>query len=192
MAKKKNHYVDNEKLLEEILLYKEEVKQAKERGEEKRPQMNNYLGGAIFEIANRFSRRPNFINYTYRDDMVEDAVENCIRYICNFDPEKSRNPFAYITQISYYAFLRRINKEKKQAMIRAKCMEEAAAHGMFDPKNHKNFKGEVDPQKAFMEHMHISISDYEAHLEEKKKKAEKEKKKKNPDGPSLEDYMEKE
>ena len=78
------------------------------------PQISNYLGECILKIANHLSYRPNFINYTYREEMISDGIENCLQYIDKFDPAKSKNPFAYFTQIIYYAFIRRITKEKKQ------------------------------------------------------------------------------
>ena len=71
---------------------------------------------SVFKIANGLSYRPNFINYTYRQEMISDGIENCLQYIHNFDPEKSKNPFAYFTQIIYYAFIRRIQKEKNNLM----------------------------------------------------------------------------
>ncbi len=67
--------------------------------------------------------RPNFINYAFKDDMISDGIENCLHYIHNFNPEKSTNPFAYFTQIIYYAFIRRIQKEKKQLYIKFKSMQ---------------------------------------------------------------------
>ena len=78
-----------------------------------KPPVTNYIGECFLKIANGLSYRPNFINYTYRSEMVSDGIENCLQYIHNFDPEKSKNPFAYFTQIIYYAFLRRIQKEKE-------------------------------------------------------------------------------
>ena len=59
----------------------------------------------------------------FRDDMISDGIENCVQYIHNFDPAKSKNPFAYFTQIIHYAFLRRIQKEKKQLDIKTKIIE---------------------------------------------------------------------
>ena len=76
-----------------------------------------------YKIATHLSYRPNFINYTYREEMIGDGIENCIQYAKNFDPEKSKNPFAYFTQIIYYAFLRRISKEKKQQSIKQKMID---------------------------------------------------------------------
>ena len=123
MAKKKTiHYVDNKKFLEAIIERKQSVREAEELGETK-PQVSNYLGECILKIANHLSYRPNFINYTYRDEMISDGIENSLMYIDNFDPEKSRNPFAYFTQIIYFAFVRRITKEKKQQKIKDKLLK---------------------------------------------------------------------
>ena len=83
----------------------------------------NYLGSCFLKIATHLSYKPNFVNYMFRDDMISDGIENCVQYIHNFDPEKSRNPFAYFTQIIHYAFLRRIQKEKKQLDIKTKIIE---------------------------------------------------------------------
>ena len=91
--KKKQHYVDNAEFLNQIIKYKRKVKEAEESGKAK-PRVNNYIGGCFLKIATHLSYRPNFINYMYKDDMVCDGIENCIQYIDNFDPEKSRNPFA--------------------------------------------------------------------------------------------------
>tara|TARA_B110000902_G_scaffold65239_1_gene77543 strand:+ start:1474 stop:2085 length:612 start_codon:yes stop_codon:yes gene_type:complete len=121
--KKKNaHYIDNKEFLKAMQEWKTKCIEAEEAGEE-RPQVTNYIGGCFLKIANGLSYRPNFINYTYRSEMVSDGIENCLQYIHNFDPEKSKNPFAYFTQIIYYAFLRRIQKEKKQTHIKNKMIE---------------------------------------------------------------------
>ncbi len=102
-----------------------------------KPQVTEYIGECFLLIAERLSTRPNFINYPYRDEMIGDAIENCLMYAANFDPEKSKNPFAYFTQITYFAFLRRIKKEKDQDKIKYKLMEAADAKGelaaMLDP-----------------------------------------------------------
>ena len=84
-----------------------------------------YLGDCFSKIATHLSYKPNFVNYMFREDMICDGVENCIQYILNFDPEKSSNPFAYFTQIIYYAFLRRIQKEKRQLEIKSKILEKS-------------------------------------------------------------------
>ena len=101
---------------------RKEVDIAKLKGLDK-PRVNNYIGGCFLKIATHLSYKPNFINYMYKDDMICDGIENCIQYIDNFNPEKSRNPFAYFTQIVYFAFLRRIAKEKRQMDIKEKIIE---------------------------------------------------------------------
>jgi len=130
VKQKKQHYVDNKQFLEAIIKYKEEVDLAEKNGDPK-PRVNNYIGGCFLKIATHLSYRPNFINYMYKDDMVCDGIENCIQYIDNFDPAKSRNPFAYFTQIVYYAFLRRIAKEKRQMDIKDKILEKSGYEHVF-------------------------------------------------------------
>ena len=129
-TKKKEHYVNNADFLAAIVKYKEKVKHAEENGLPK-PRVNNYIGGWFLKIATHLSYRPNFINYMYKDDMVCDGIENCIQYIDNFDPAKSKNPFAYFTQIVYYAFLRRIAKEKRQMDIKDKILEKSGYDHVF-------------------------------------------------------------
>ena len=120
--KKSEHYVDNKKLYAEMVEYLNSVKEAEESGADK-PRIPEYIGECLLKISNRLSTRPNFINYTYRDEMISDGIENCVNYIGNFNPEKSTNPFAYFTQIIYFAFLRRIQREKKQLYIKHKSLE---------------------------------------------------------------------
>ena len=124
MARKKQHYVDNEKFLEVMTEYRNAFLDGKENGEEQKPMIPDYAGECFLKIAERLSHRPNFINYAFREEMVSDGIENCVMYASNFDHEKSSNPFAYFTQITYYAFLRRIEKEKKQLYIKYKTMDE--------------------------------------------------------------------
>ena len=114
MAKKKSiHYVDNKKFLQAMIDWRESWPD-----EENIPPVTNYIGECFLKIATHLSYKPNFINYTYREDMISDGIENCLQYVKNFNPEKSKNPFAYFTQITYYAFLRIIHKEKKQVYIK--------------------------------------------------------------------------
>ena len=126
MAKRKKvakaHYVDNAKFLEEMIEYKKQYQISKDNDEEL-PIISEYLGSVFLKIAQRLSFRPNFINYAFKNDMISDGIENCLHYIHNFNPEKSSNPFAYFTQIIYYAFIRRIQKEKKQLYIKYKSMQ---------------------------------------------------------------------
>lgn len=129
MAKK--HYVNNEKFLEQMKEFREGVKKAKEFGAQ-RPRVPEYIGECIFKIASHLARKPNFANYTFKDDMISDGVENCLLYIDNFDPDKSSNPFAYFTQIIYFAFLRRIQKEKKQLYVKYKTMENEVINSLIE------------------------------------------------------------
>ena len=122
VKKKSEHYVNNKELLEALIVYRGKVAHAKENDLPK-PRITNYLGECFLKIATHLSYKPNFVNYMFRDDMISDGIENCVQYIHNFDPEKSRNPFAYFTQIIHYAFLRRIQKEKKQLDIKNKIIE---------------------------------------------------------------------
>ena len=120
--KKSEHYVNNKELLEALIVYRAKVAHAKENYLPK-PRITNYLGECFLKIATHLSYKPNFVNYMFRDDMISDGIENCVQYIHNFDPAKSKNPFAYFTQIIHYAFLRRIQKEKKQLDIKTKIIE---------------------------------------------------------------------
>jgi len=126
MAKRKKvakaHYVDNALFLEAMIEYKMQWQTSKDN-EEELPIISEYLGSVFLKIAQRLSFRPNFINYAFKNDMISDGIENCLHYIHNFNPEKSSNPFAYFTQIIYYAFIRRIQKEKKQLYIKYKSMQ---------------------------------------------------------------------
>jgi hypothetical protein len=137
--KKSEHYVNNKELLEAMINYRTGVERSylktfnkdltefpkQERGKqwEGKPTIPNYLGECFLKIATHLSYKPNFVNYMFREDMISDGIENCVQYIHNFDPERSKNPFAYFTQIIHYAFLRRIQKEKKQLDIKNKIIE---------------------------------------------------------------------
>jgi hypothetical protein len=177
-----NHYVDNKKLLEEITIYRNKVQAAKKDGTTK-PLIPEYIGKCMLMIASRLSMKPNFINYSYREEMISDGIENCISYIDNFDPARSNNPFAYFTQIIYFAFLRRIQKEKKQLYIKHKTMENSLIMNTLVE------QGEMDDQDfipAYMDTDNDSISEFikafEDTLDKKKIKRKK----------GLENFMEEE
>jgi len=129
--KKSEHYVNNKDFLAALEQYAIDVERAKEKGNPK-PQIPRYIGECFLKIANHLSYKPNFVNYMFKDDMICDGIENCVRYIHNFNPEKSKNPFAYFTQIIYYAFLRRIQQEKKQLEIKNKILEKTNFDEVFD------------------------------------------------------------
>ena len=126
----KEHYVNNKEFLAAMIEYKKSVAEA-EKKKKTKPPVTDYIGGCFLKIANHLSYRPNFINYTFRDDMISDGIENCLQYLDNFNPEKSNNPFAYFTQIVYYAFLRRIAKEKRQMDIKDKILEKSGYDHVF-------------------------------------------------------------
>ena len=121
MKKKTEHYVDNKQFLQAMIEYRKVCDEAEQNNQEI-PPVTNYIGECFLKIANHLSYRPNFINYTYKEEMISDGIENCLQYVKNFNPEKSNNPFAYFTQIIYYAFIRRIQKEKKQQVIKRKLI----------------------------------------------------------------------
>ena len=128
--KRSEHYVNNKEFLTAIIAYKDMIALAEARGEAK-PVIPRYIGECFLKIANHLSFKPNFVNYMFKDDMVCDGIENCVQYINNFNPEKSKNPFAYFTQIIHYAFLRRIQKEKKQLEIKSKILERSGYDEVF-------------------------------------------------------------
>jgi len=121
--KKKNpaHYVDNEDFYDALCVWKDKIIEAEECGEP-RPPVCDFIGECFLKMAEGLSHRACFINYDFREEMVGDAIENCILYAHNFKKE-GKNPFAYFTQMMYYAFLRRIQKEKKQLDIKTKIIE---------------------------------------------------------------------
>jgi len=125
------HYINNEDFLKALVDYKTKCEDAKAQGKGK-PTIPNYIGECFIKIAEGLSHKPNFINYTYRDEMMADGIENCLMYFENFDPSKSKNPFAYFTQVIYYAFLRRIQKEKKQLYVKYKATEQMGILDEFE------------------------------------------------------------
>ena len=116
--------MNNKEFTAAIIAHNKACEEALDSGEDK-PRVSEYIGECIYKIATRLSTKPNFINYSYRDEMICDGIENCLQYINNFNGEKSQNAFAYVTQIIYFAFLRRIHKEKKQAAIKQRSITQA-------------------------------------------------------------------
>ena len=136
MAKRKRseHYVNNKEFLAALIRYREDREIAEIQGKP-RPVIPRYIGECFLKIANHLSFKPNFVNYMFKEDMISDGIENCVQYIHNFNPEKSQNPFAYFTQIIHYAFLRRIQREKKQLEIKNKIIEKSGYSEVFDDNN---------------------------------------------------------
>jgi hypothetical protein len=182
MAKRKKvakaHYVDNAKFLEEMIEYKRQYHISKSNDEEL-PIISEYLGSVFLKIAQRLSFRPNFINYAFKNDMISDGIENCLHYIHNFNPDKSSNPFAYFTQIIYYAFIRRIQKEKKQLYIKYKSMQnyeispEYVEYMNYD----EDFKTTTDFKNS---DFRVVVDEFVHNFEETKKKKAAVKKKVEP------------
>lgn len=166
MSKESKHYVKNADFLEALIKYREACEKAKESNQEE-PPIPNYIGECFFKIAEHLSRKPNFISYSFRDEMISDGIENCLMYFRNFNPEKSKNPFAYFTQIIYYAFLRRITKEKKQLYVKYKATEQM---GIIE-------EHEVLPDGSLKPfELYDNIAEFIQNFEESKKKKQEKKK----------------
>jgi len=160
MAAKSNHYINNSDFLAALIEYRDACRLAKEN-DGKDPKIPNYIGECFYKIAQHLSRKPNFVSYSFRDEMISDGIENCLMYFRNFNPDKSKNPFAYFTQITYYAFLRRIMKEKKQLYVKYKATEQ---FGMID----EGFEDQDGNYKKF--ELYENISEFIQNFEDSKKK----------------------
>ena len=180
--KEKPHYVNNKQFSQAVCEYVEKVNIAKESGDPI-PIVPDYIAECFLKIAEGLSHKANFIRYTYREEMVMDAVENNLKAILNYDISKATrtgnpNAFSYFTQITYYAFLRRIQKEKKQHDIKMKFIErggyEEFLHfgddGEYIPDQEMTF---MDDLRTRMDHVHQQDS----LLKEFKKKEKEEQKK---------------
>ena len=164
MATKQKHYINNADFLQALIDYKAAQKDAK-KNKLPPPPIPNYIGECFMKIAEGLSHKPNFINYTYRDEMMSDGIENCLMYFDNFDPNKSKNPFAYFTQIIYYAFLRRIGKEKKQLYVKYKATEQM---GILDEFEMMEFEDGTSRQFELYDNIAEFIENYEEAKENKK------------------------
>ena len=129
--KRSEHYVNNKEFLAALIRYREDVEIAQIQNKPK-PVIPRYIGDCFLKIANHLSFKPNFVNYMFKEDMISDGIENCVQYLHNFNPEKSQNPFAYFTQIIHYAFLRRIQKEKRQLEVKNKILERTGFEQVFE------------------------------------------------------------
>ena len=170
-----NHYIDNKEFYNAMVEWKKLVVEADNSGDPK-PPVTDYIGECFFKIATHLSYRPNFINYPFRDEMIGDGIENCLMYCSNFDPDKSKNPFSYFTQIIYYAFLRRIQKEKKQTYIKYKMTEIHDRDGTFKQllRNNSHSMEEWDsnsnPDDLLKNHFNLTDTDIEKFEPKKKRK----------------------
>lgn len=157
-------YVDNKLFFEHMTKLRQDRLKAEEAGDPP-PKINDYIGKCIYDIANRYSMRPNFINYPFRDEMVADGIENAIKAMNNFDPAKSANPFAYFTQIIFYAFLRRIAKEKKYLYIKQKAFTSLAILGEVYAGAGADISNQTSGSTEYMDNF---VEEYEAAEERKK------------------------
>jgi hypothetical protein len=161
---KQKHYINNEDFLKALVDYKTRCQEAESNGKPK-PNIPNYIGECFMKIAEGLSHKPNFINYTYRDEMISDGIENCLMYFENFDPSKSKNPFAYFTQVIYFAFLRRIQKEKKQLYVKYKATE---MYGVLDEFELLESEDGVTKQFELYDNISEFIENYEDAKQAKK------------------------
>ena len=171
--KNKNHYIDNKLFFQEMVNWKKKVNEAQEQGDSV-PPVSDYIGMCFYEIAQNLAKKPNFVNYPFKEDMIGDGIENCLMYCSNFDPDKSNNPFSYFTQIIYYAFLRKIAKEKKQNYIKYKYLKSLDTKGEFS---------EILKAMGFSEDEAEHLEEMDKKLAPKKRKKTKKRKK------NLEDLM---
>jgi hypothetical protein len=169
---KQKEYVNNQDFLDALIKYKQDVATALNENMPE-PPIPNYIGECFMKIAEGLSHRPNFINYPHREDMIGDGIENCIMYFRNFNPERSKNAFAYFTQIIWYAFLRKIGKEKKQLYIRYKATQQ---FGILDEFEMMEFDDGTTKQFEMYENLSEFIENYEDKQKEKKVKVKEEKK----------------
>jgi hypothetical protein len=165
MTKKSNHYINNADFLKALIDYKAACDLAS-KAKKQDPQIPNYIGECFLKIADHLSRKPNFVSYSFRDEMISDGIENCLMYFRNFDPTKSKNPFAYFTQIIYFAFLRRIMKEKKQLYVKYKATE---MFGIFS--EHEMYEDSHGNMQQFK--LYDNISEFIHTFEEAKKNKKK-------------------
>lgn len=161
------HYLDNHAFLKALIEYRRQCARAKRRGRSA-PQIPEYIGECLLLIATHLSYKPNFIKYTYRDDMIADGVENCIQYMHRFNPRKSRNPFGYFTSIIFYAFLRRIQKERKQTYIRYKLIEQAITVGDAIPSPDSSNSFHVDAELLSYDNVQEFIRRYDEYTDRRR------------------------
>ena len=164
--------VDNEKFYEEMVSWKQALYKNREQGIDERPEIPEYIGECIWKIAFRYATKPNWRN-SYNEDMVGDAVEECIKYLDRFDETKSKNPFSYFTQIVYYSFLRKISSEKKQLYIKYKVILNSEIDDFFEGGSDDVAYSKEDLLSRFQANEFIEY--YEKNVKRTKKKPKKEK-----------------
>jgi hypothetical protein len=115
------HYIDNTQFYEALVEYRKLC----DANPDETPQVPEYIGYCIIKIAEGLAKRPNFSGYSWRDEMIGDAIETCLKYVKSFDPERSKSPFGYFTTTCWYSFIGRITAEKKQGKIKRALVSSA-------------------------------------------------------------------
>jgi len=172
--KDKPHYVNNKDFSAAVVEYCTSIKEAHEKGMPT-PIVTDYIAQCFLRIAEGLSHKANFVRYTYREEMVMDAVENCLKAIENYDIEaatRSGNPnaFAYFTQISWYAFLRRIQKEKKQQDIKMKYISEADISDFMEGEGNEDNNSFVDTLRQRIDIVKDADAEFKEYVKEEKKR----------------------
>lgn len=167
------YYIDNKKFYDALVEFKRETEKATAEGRE-RPQIPNYIGECFYKIAARYSNRYNFKNYPFREDMIMDGVYDCCKYIDSFDPERSKNPFGYFTQAMHFAFIRRIDAEKKYLYTKFKAIENTEIFNLASDKHDYDttldYGEDLNYSPDARETMSKFIEDYEYSMRRKKEK----------------------
>jgi len=137
--KRSTHYVDNVKFYDSLVEYKKTVNEAKELGLTQ-PRIPNYIGDCFLKIATHLSFNTKFVNYPFKDSMISDGYTDCVRYVLNYNPDFSggrteKNPFAYFTQLCYWAFVRRIKQEKRVLELYDRLIERNGFDEVFSEDN---------------------------------------------------------
>lgn len=172
-----SHYVNNAEFLESLKRYHEKCKNIAE--DKPIPELDEHVAECIMLICTNLSHRPNFINYPYKEDMVAEAILDCLKAVGNFNPEIGTNPFAYFTQIAWFAFLRKIKKEKKQDIAKFALIKQANGTGLYTKWLKDN--GHLDPHATeddIQKYHHLTDDDVKEIDEATKKKTKKKRKKK--------------
>ena len=191
--KEKPHYVNNAQFSTSVVDYVQTVRKAK-KANKKIPIVPDYIAECFLKIAEGLSHKSNFVRYTYREEMVMDAVENCLKAIENYNIEAATrtgkpNAFAYFTQISWYAFLRRIEREKKQQDIKLRYINHSGIENFLDNELADGQSASV--AQAFVDQLRIRIDEVKEKDAEWKEIVKKERKKRVPEVDSdLTDFLE--
>ena len=146
-------YIDNKRFTQELGEYSDLYRESKENNSNP-PKISDYIGECIMKISKKLASKPNFSGYSYKEDMIGDGIENCLKYMHNFDTNKSSNAFAYCTQIIYAAFLRRMQKEKRQEYIKYKLFELSGMENL----HHNNYEM-TDRNMEYENNPELSLED---------------------------------